>query len=589
MLVRSCIALLSVLAGAPAVAATFNVENVEQLQAALANVGAGDEIVLAAGKTFQFTDGALNGSYFYSSANGTASNPIVIRSASPTNPATIRGNDIGSKIVLRIEGDYWVVRDVRISYGQKGLVFDNSNYSKAIDCAVTETGYEAIHVRDGSDHVTIDGCWVTNTGLSNPQFGEGIYIGSDRSVWSTYNSSVDYTTVQNSIIGPDVRAETFDVKEGTTNTIIQNNEINGKGIGGAAFEDSFIDLKGIRAYVRHNTFNQGGEPKIKRAIAVLDRDRPLSGYENVVHDNIFNMDDATTPVLEEYSGTRDIHAYNNTRNPAGAMYTSGVIQSKPSWYDAPGGGGGTNQPPTVGIVSAVGSGGLEAGKPITITANASDSDGSVSQVAFYRGGTTLIGSDSSSPFSVVWSNPAAGNHTLTAVATDDDGASRTSSGFPITVVAPGGGGTDGTLVVQYQRGDTVDNDNRIRAQFLIRNTGTASVSLSELKFRYYFTREGTGTPVFNVDYAAVGTANVTGRFVNVSGPTYYAEISFGAGAGTLAPGKDTGAIKVRITTSTFDNQNETNDYSFGAGATTFQNWQKTPLYRNGTLIWGTTP
>jgi hypothetical protein len=584
---RSCITLCFIAFCSPALAAIRNVDTTEQLQAALASVQAGDEIVLTAGKTFQYTNGAIDTAYFFSGANGTATSPITIRSASASNPATIRGNDVASKILLRITGDYWIVKDLKFTNGQKGLVFDNSNYSKAINCEIFAIGLEAIHVRDGSDHVLIDDCWVYNTGLSNPQFGEGIYIGSDRSVWSTYNSSVDNTVVQNSVIGPNVRAEAFDVKEGTADTIIQNNEIYGKGISAAAFEDSFIDLKGTRTYVRYNTFYQGGEPKIKRAIAVIDRDTALSSYEHVVHDNVFNMDDAATPLLEAYSGTSEIYAYNNTRNPAGTMYTNDVIQARPSWYGAPGGGGGTNQPPSVAITSAVSNGGLLAGRPITISATASDSDGSVTDVTFYRDGA-LIARDASNPYSVVWSNPAAGSYALTAVATDDDGATRTSTGFPITVPGTGGGGS-ASLVVQYQRGDAVATDNKIRAHFIVKNTGTTAVNLSELKLRYWFTREGAGTPVFNVDYAAMGTGNVGGSFVNTGGAAYYAEISFATGAGTLAPGKDTGAIKVRISTTTFADQNESNDYSFGPSATVFQDWQRVALYRNGSLVWGIAP
>jgi hypothetical protein len=67
---------------------------------------------------------------------------------------------------------------------------------------------------------------------------------------------------------------------------------------------------------------------------VLNRDRPLSGYQHVIHDNVFNMDDTTTPLLEAYSGTSEVHAYNNIRNPTGTMYTNSVIQSVPSWYSA---------------------------------------------------------------------------------------------------------------------------------------------------------------------------------------------------------------------------------------------------------------
>jgi hypothetical protein len=587
MFQKLCISIWITMLCSPVLADTWNVDTTEALQFALANVKAGDEIVLTAGKTFQYSNGAIDTAYFYSGVNGTAARPITIRSASTTNRATIRGNDVTSKILLRIEGDYWVVKDLKLTNGQKGLVFDSSNFSKALNCEITAVGMEGIHVRDGSDHVLISDCRVSDTGLFNPQFGEGIYIGSDRSVWDTYDSFVEHTVVQHSVIGPNVRAEALDVKEGSSETTIQNNQIYGKGISAAAFEDSFIDLKGVRTYVRNNQFFQGGEPKIKRAIAVLDRDRPLSGYEHVIHDNVFNMDDATTPLLEAYSGTDEVYAYNNTRNPAGSMYTSSVIESKPPWYDQPGGGGTPNQPPTVSITSATSNGGLLAGKPITISAIASDSDGSVTEVAFYRD-RTLLGRDTSSPYSVVWSNPATGTYSLTAVAKDNDGATRTSAEFPITVGGPGGGGT-GSLVVLYQRGDTIATDNRIRAQFIVKNIGSTVVNLSELKLRYWFTKEGTGSPVFNVDYAAVGTENVGAIFVNAGGSTYYLEISFSNEAGTLAPGEDTGAIKARITTTTFADQIESNDYSFGANATTYQEWQKITLYRNGSLVWGVTP
>ena len=63
---------------------------------------------------------------------------------------------------------------------------------------------------------------------------------------------------------------------------------------------------------------------------------------------------------------------------------------------------------------------------ITINAAASDSDGTITRVDFYAGGT-LLGSDTSSPYSFNWTGVAAGTYSLTAVARDDDGASTTSA------------------------------------------------------------------------------------------------------------------------------------------------------------------
>jgi hypothetical protein len=93
---------------------------------------------------------------------------------------------------------------------------------------------------------------------------------------------------------------------------------------------------------------------------------------------------------------------------------------------------GTNQAPSVSISSPASGSSFTAPANIPIQAAASDSDGRVTRVEFYRG-TTLIGSDSTSPYSVTWSSAPAGTYTLTAKAFDEDGASRTSAGSSITV------------------------------------------------------------------------------------------------------------------------------------------------------------
>jgi chitinase len=56
-------------------------------------------------------------------------------------------------------------------------------------------------------------------------------------------------------------------------------------------------------------------------------------------------------------------------------------------------------------------------------------------VDFYRG-TTLIGSDSSSPYSLSWTNVPAGSYSLKAVARDNAGATTVSSTRDITVIPP---------------------------------------------------------------------------------------------------------------------------------------------------------
>jgi hypothetical protein len=72
---------------------------------------------------------------------------------------------------------------------------------------------------------------------------------------------------------------------------------------------------------------------------------------------------------------------------------------------------------------------------VTNAATASDRDGTVARVDFFAG-TTQIGSDTTSPYGMTWSNVPAGSYSLTAVARDDDGATTTSAARSITVGAP---------------------------------------------------------------------------------------------------------------------------------------------------------
>jgi hypothetical protein len=104
----------------------------------------------------------------------------------------------------------------------------------------------------------------------------------------------------------------------------------------------------------------------------------------------------------------------------------------------------TNQSPTVSVTSPANSASFTAGGNITINANATDADGTISKVEFYQGANKL-GEDLVSPYSLIWNTVAAGNYSLTAVATDNGTASTTSSVVSITVSNPPAGSADWSL------------------------------------------------------------------------------------------------------------------------------------------------
>ena len=99
----------------------------------------------------------------------------------------------------------------------------------------------------------------------------------------------------------------------------------------------------------------------------------------------------------------------------------------------------SNAAPTVSLVSPAGGAQYTAPASVTLTAAASDSDGSISRVDFFANeykigtGTAPAGSNQ---YSFTWASVGRGSYTLKAVATDNRGATTASGTVNITVSAP---------------------------------------------------------------------------------------------------------------------------------------------------------
>src|SRR5262245_64791888 len=150
-----------------------------------------------------------------------------------------------------------------------------------------------------------------------------------------------------------------------------------------------------------------------------------------------------------------------------------------------------------------------------------------------------------------------------------------------------------TLRLQYRAADpNSPNDNQIKPHFNIVNGGTTTVPLSELTIRYWYTNDGSQPQVYDCDFASRGCSNISASFVSipaVTGANTYFQLSFSAGAGSLTPGQQSGEIQTRLHSQNWSNYTEGNDYSYDATKTSFADWTRVTLYRNGTLVWGTEP
>jgi glucose/arabinose dehydrogenase len=97
-----------------------------------------------------------------------------------------------------------------------------------------------------------------------------------------------------------------------------------------------------------------------------------------------------------------------------------------------------NNAPAVALTGTPANG--TTGVLINLTATATDSDDSVAKVEFFDG-TTRLGEDTSSPYTLAWTPATTGAHSITVRATDNFGLAATSSAAVVTVSAPGGADT----------------------------------------------------------------------------------------------------------------------------------------------------
>ena len=113
---------------------------------------------------------------------------------------------------------------------------------------------------------------------------------------------------------------------------------------------------------------------------------------------------------------------------AGAVTTSAVVSVTVN--------AAVNAPPTAALTSPIAGATFTAPVNISLTANAADSDGTITKIEYYSGGVLIATGAATPPYSAVWSNVAAGSYSLTVRATDNKSAVTTSAPVAITVAAP---------------------------------------------------------------------------------------------------------------------------------------------------------
>lgn len=127
-----------------------------------------------------------------------------------------------------------------------------------------------------------------------------------------------------------------------------------------------------------------------------------------------------------------------------------------------------NWAPAVAITSPANNATFTWPLDLTISATASDPDGSVARVEFYAG-TAKVGEDATSPYDCVWTGVPGGAHLLTARAIDDAGAVTVSALVSISVSLPP------PVPGDFDHDGDVDQSDFAHGQFCLTGTGVAQI------------------------------------------------------------------------------------------------------------------
>ena len=179
-----------------------------------------------------------------------------------------------------------------------------------------------------------------------------------------------------------------------------------------------------------------------------------------------------------------------------------------------------NQYPTVFVPNIDGGPFFPAGANITITADASDPDGTVSAVKFWAN-STLLGTDTTAPYSATWNNVPSGAYTIYATVTDNQGASAYSnyrdihvgnSAPTVVLTSPSSSAQYGAPASIPLAASAFDNDGTITQVEFIANGSVVGIDTTA---PYSFT--WNNVPAGNYDLAARVTddAGATGMSYHI--------------------------------------------------------------------------
>ena len=299
------------------------VSNVSELYEAVENVKPGDVIKIAPG-TYDCSEKCIE-----SEVSGTSALPIVLEALDNDAPPVLKGKAAEEGAILHILGDFWTVSGLEFTNARNGIILENSHHTTVQCCKVHDVGAEGIAIHSESLYCEVRSCDIHDTGLTEPEYGDGIYMGFMRAANSNFicnHNVIADCTFSNTA------AESITLEEYTTDNEICGCRFNGDGMTEGA---CFIEINGNMCSVHDNVGYRNGNDSITSAFRVNVNERGW-GHHNIFKNNSLYMDQPCTSddpsrriyVVDSESG--DFSVKNNLVD-----YGEGLAADSEDCYNSP--------------------------------------------------------------------------------------------------------------------------------------------------------------------------------------------------------------------------------------------------------------
>ena len=200
------------LTAASAPGATFNLTEHDNLQAKIDAANGGDILLLSTGTYGGFT---LTDRHF------TAERPLVIKAAPGATPV-LRGPGYRGHLAFISNASYVVLDGLTLEHCNQPIYCTSIDHCIFVNLVIHDTGQEAIHLRGRSHDVDIRHCRISDTGHTQPQWAEGIYVGMGQRPYE----SVENVWIEGNDISATGNSEGINLKSRSYHVTIRGNKVH---------------------------------------------------------------------------------------------------------------------------------------------------------------------------------------------------------------------------------------------------------------------------------------------------------------------------------------------------------------------------